>query len=558
MKKFYFLFLLAMLPLLASAKYVEIDGFCYYIDLSSETKTALFTHSLDPNKKYSGDIVIPESVTYDEVTYSVTAIDNITFSDCSELTSVTIPNSVTSIGYQVFINCSDLTSVTIPNSVTSIGNGAFLKCSSLTSVTIPGSVTTIEDLTFKDCTSLTSVTINNGVTSIEGYAFKDCTSLTSVTIPNSVTSIGGAAFSGCTSLTSVTIGNSVTSIGNHVFDDCSGLTSIVVEAGNTVYDSRDNCNAIIETESNNLIVGCKNTTIPNSVTSIDSRAFYGCSGLTSVTIPNSVTSIEYQAFLNCSSLTDVFCLAVDVPSASSDAFDGSFVNSPVLHVPAPSIESYRTTNPWSQFQIIVPYEAPFVADCEFSDVPNTNDFYAPTCYLYKRGVLSGSDVSGKMEVENPLKRAHLAKIAFRGVYSVYGRSVPEGVPSDNYPTVYSDLTDHSTYYYQAARALLYLEYGDGISPFDRNRLAFEAEDKIARVDVLKALMETFNIKPDLEGTDNPFPNDEYVVALTNINPLKMGYVRKAAALGIITTANAEFRPYDDCLRGEAFMMILTQ
>ena len=115
----------------------------------------------------------------------------------------------------------------------------------------------------------------------------------------SVTSIGNYAFFRCTGVTSVTIPNSVTSIGDYAFRYCSGLTSIVVESGNIVYDSRNNCNAIIETASNTLIVGCKNTIIPNSVTSIDDAAFLGCSGLTSVTIPNSVTSIGNSAFYCC-------------------------------------------------------------------------------------------------------------------------------------------------------------------------------------------------------------------------------------------------------------------
>ena len=126
------------------------------------------------------------------------------FSDCSSLTSVTIPNSVTSIGIYAFSGCRSLTSVTIPNSVTSIGNSAFRFCSNLTSVTIP-----------------------NSVTSIGGYAFQRCSSLTSVTIPNSVTTIGYSAFSDCSSLTSVTIPNSVTSIGDYAFYGCSSLTSII-------------------------------------------------------------------------------------------------------------------------------------------------------------------------------------------------------------------------------------------------------------------------------------------------------------------------------------------
>ena len=118
-------------------------------------------------------------------------------------------------------------------------------------------------------------------------------------ITYSVTSIGSDAFSYCSGLTSVVIPNSVTEIGINVFNNCSGLESITVESGNTVYDSRDNCNAIIETVSNTLLSGCKNTIIPNSVISIGSYAFDNCSGLTSVVIPNSVSYINGYAFWGC-------------------------------------------------------------------------------------------------------------------------------------------------------------------------------------------------------------------------------------------------------------------
>ena len=244
-----------------------------------------------------------ESLTKVIIPNSVTSIAYEAFYGCSSLTSIEIPNSVTSIGSSAFSGCSSLTSIEIPNSVTSIGGYAFRYCSSLTSIEIPNSVTSIGVYAFSYCSSLTSIEIPNSVTSIGGYAFRGCTSLTSIEIPNSVTSIGYSAFRGCTSLTSIEIPNSVTSIGSDAFSGCSSLTRIEVASGNTVYHSKDNC--LIETETNTLVSGCKNSIIPNYVTSIGSSAFSGCSSLTSIEIPNSVTSIGDFAFSGCSSLTSI-------------------------------------------------------------------------------------------------------------------------------------------------------------------------------------------------------------------------------------------------------------
>ena len=189
--------------------------------------------------------------------------------------------------------------------VTSIGDGAFNERTKLTSIEIPSSVTSIGERAFMGCSGLTGIEIPSSVTSIGEKAFMGCSGLTGIKIPAGVTSIGSSAFYGCSGLTSIEIPAGVTSIGYGAFYGCSGLTSINVEAGNVSYDSRDNCNAIIEKETNTLIQGCKNTKIPSSVTEIGGYAFDGCSGLTRIEIPPSVTSIGEAAFSDCSGLTRI-------------------------------------------------------------------------------------------------------------------------------------------------------------------------------------------------------------------------------------------------------------
>ena len=193
--------------------FVRINGI-YYNLLGNDAEV---TYKDINYNSYSGDVVIPESFTYGERTYSVTSIGYNAFKGCSGLTSVTIGNGVTSIGTEAFRGCRSLTSITIPNGVTSIGNYAFIDCTGLTSITIPNSVTSIGDGAFIRCSGLTSVIIGNSVTSIGGYTFSQCSSLTSVTIGNSVTSIGDYTFSQCSSLTSVTIGAKVSSIKSSSF-----------------------------------------------------------------------------------------------------------------------------------------------------------------------------------------------------------------------------------------------------------------------------------------------------------------------------------------------------
>ena len=274
MKHYYLFFFIATLMSMAcnmasahNIAVANIDGKTIYYNYNSDGSSVSVTYQgtsySSYSNEYTGDVVIPETVTYNGKTYSVTSIGGLAFYGCSGLTEIKVAdgNNV----YDSRNNCN-----------------AIIKTSSNTLIT--GCKNTI--------------------------------------IPNSVTSIGGDAFEGCSGLTSVTIPNSVTSISSSAFSGCSGLTEIIVADGNNVYDSRNNCNAIIETSINTLIVGCKNTIIPNSVTSIGSSAFWNCSGLTSVTIPNSVTNIGSGAFYGCSGLSSV-TIPNSVTNIGFGAFDGT-------------------------------------------------------------------------------------------------------------------------------------------------------------------------------------------------------------------------------------------
>ena len=302
---------------------------------------------------------------------------------------------VTGIGPTAFDGCSGLTSVKIPNSVTSIGMLAFHECSGLTSITIPNKMTSIEQFTFTNCRSLSSITIPNSVTSIGPYAFAWCTSLTSLTLSSNVERIMDNAFRGDSSLISLTIPSKVSFIGPYAFQECYGLTSMVVETGNKNYDSRENCNAIIETATNTLLAGCQNTVIPNSVTSIGENAFYFCLTLTSIVIPSSVKSIGKWAFLDCRNLSTINSFVKNVFETGEEAF--KYSQNATLYVPKGTARAYRETADWNRFTNIV--ERTNSYDVNNDGVVNITDVVTlVNAILSSSTMLESNDVNGDGQV----------------------------------------------------------------------------------------------------------------------------------------------------------------
>ena len=192
--------------------------------------------------------------------------------------------------------------------------------------------------------------VDYSVTAIGVDAFKYCSGLTSIEIPNSVTSIESASFAYCTSLDSIYIPSQVSEIGSWVFAHCDSLSTIIVAPDNSIFDSRDNCNGIIETNTNTFILGCKTSKIPDSITGIADYAFDDCSLLTTLTIPGSVSYIGSYAFYKCSSLTTLTIESMFPPSVGTAAFN--YCNSLItICVPVGAAEAYNVA-PWNTYNIV--------------------------------------------------------------------------------------------------------------------------------------------------------------------------------------------------------------
>ena len=367
---------------------------------------------------------IPATVEFEDVTYSVTAIDDNAFKGNSNLTAVTIAYGIETIGAQAFSGCTGLSKVDVPSSVATIGSNAFLGVPSInysgnaegspwgagrnisndfviengvltkyngtdTDVVIPDGVTSIGDYAFYGCNSLTSVTIPEGVTNIGYNAFYNCNSLTSVTIPEGVTSIGNAAFSGCTNLSSITIPNSITSIGKSAFSSCRSLTSV---------------------------------TIPENVTSIGYNAFNDCTSLTSVTISEGVTSIGDEAFENCTNLT-----SVQIPASVKEIGNYAFGYCGIDSVTLPETVESVGTNAFLGVKNLIYSGSVDISQCGAINVirPTVQDGDFVFANATKTELIKYNGTSSDVEIPNTVETIGVK--AFNGNESITTLTIPSSV-----------------------------------------------------------------------------------------------------------------------------------
>lgn len=408
----------------------------------------------------------------------VSFIDWNAFSYCESLKNITIPNSVIAIRGECFKSCSALESISIPNSVTTIGGGVFYRCSSLKSIVLSENIKSLPYYMhgfFEDCTSLTDCIIPEGIETIEDNAFRGCTALKFVSIPNSVKCIeknvfqktalymdssnwendmlyvddclievkasctnytikettrliADYAFSKCATLVSLVIPKSVRNVTRHAFSGQCSPSYIFVQEGNEMYDSRNNCNAIIETATNSLIYGCPNTTIPNSITRINDYAFSGYSSIQSIHIPSNVLSIGNFAFYNCKSLVSVSmdegiqCIGNQV-FAYCDSLSSISIANSVIKIGIGSLNFTSIYNDYSKWENDVLY----IDDCCISAKYSLlGDYIVKSgTRLIADGAFQYCDSVNTIDIPETVKI--IGANAFDGCSSLTSINIPNGV-----------------------------------------------------------------------------------------------------------------------------------
>ena len=297
MKKVLILLFL-LLPMMANAYSFSDGTFAYDINKDKQTVTVVAN-----TNAYSGDLVIPATVTNEGQTYQVTEIGASAFKNCTRLYSIQFPEGLKIIGNNAFAGCTGLESIKLPNSLEHINYAAFMGCRLLERVDLGLGVKVIhgnkEGYTglgaFENCTSLTSISIPSSVTEILASAFRGCSALETVSLAEGLEFIGSNCFQNCSSLTAITIPSSVTKLGASIFSGCKSIQRVVLGSG-------------IQTMGDELFNGCQaleQVTIQNGCVDIAPMTFQNCTSLTEITIPGSIENIGYSAFKGCRALEKV-------------------------------------------------------------------------------------------------------------------------------------------------------------------------------------------------------------------------------------------------------------
>lgn len=325
------------------------------------------------------EIAIPETVQNAGITYIVNAIGDYAFRYSQNLTSLTIPNSVTTVGASIVEYTPKLENLSIPESVVKVGWLAFAR-SGASEVTIPASASQWYDecCAFQESENLRSVTFAEGLTLIPARMFFGCHAIQKLYIPDNVSEIGEGAFSDCQGLSEIHLPASLETLHNRMFHGCplrqleipagvqtveesallgTLLTKLTVNSNNTVFDSRDNCNAVIRTKDSTLVAACNGSFIPESVDSIGYEAFAELDGIRSLTLPKNLKHVAPQAFMNLNNLT-VITSYIENPAGvlEEDAFSSWYTNpyeQATLYVPAGTLAAYQADEEWAKFQHIV-------------------------------------------------------------------------------------------------------------------------------------------------------------------------------------------------------------
>ncbi|MBP5419799.1 MAG: leucine-rich repeat domain-containing protein, partial [Bacteroidales bacterium] len=331
---------------------------------------------------------------------------------------------------------SSIKKIIIGNSVTTIAKNAFFDCNNIESIVVDEENTVFDSR--NNCNAIIKTATNalifgcqstiipEDVTTINAYAFVDCSNMTKIEIPSSVTHIGNYVFDGCSSLKSIFIPSSVVYIGRAIFSGCSSLTSIVVDENNTVYDSRNNCNAIIRTRPNTLVVGCQSTIIPEDVQCIGSYAFDGCDSLTDFEIPYGVTKIDSSAFYGCKRLT-----SIKIPSSVTRIWNRTFAYcSSLTSIEIPSsvtyIDGYAFTGCASLDSIEIPSSVRYLGDGVFDGCKSLTKVKIPTS-VTSLGWNVFSGCSKLKSIELPSSITKIGLEAFEGCSSLASIEIPSSV-----------------------------------------------------------------------------------------------------------------------------------